>query len=86
MAPASMSQSGVKVRIRPTAPPSTRAKTMNSVDGSSMTRVPFRDCMSPVFIEMPPPPSSRQRPQHASLSLIVSQQHICRGPATIGRR
>jgi hypothetical protein len=76
----------VNVRTRPTAPFSTRARTTNSVGGSSMTRDPRID-ESPVDIDVPLPLSSRHIPQHAlPASEIVSKQHICRGPATIGTR
>ncbi len=62
MPPASTSQSGVKVRMRSIAPPSTRASTRKSVGGSSVMRDP-RCTESPVDIDTPPPLSSRHTPQ-----------------------
>ena len=86
MAVASMSQSGVNVRTRLTPPLSRRASTRNSVAGSSVTREPLRSRTSPVFIDTPPPLSRRHMPPENDESEIVSKQHICRGPATIGMR
>jgi hypothetical protein len=83
---ASTSQSGVNVRTRLTPPFSSRARTRNSVAASSVTREPFLSRMSPLFIEMPPPLSRRHMPPENDESEIVSKQHICRGPATIGTR
>ena len=86
IAVASMSQSGVNVRTRLTAPASSRASTRNSVAGSSATREPVRSRTSPVFIDTPPPLSSRHIPPENDESEMVSKQHIWRGPATIGIR
>ena len=90
---ASMSQSGVKVRTRPTVPASSRASTMNSDAGSSAMREPrpFSELPAgtelPVLIVTPLPLSRRHTPQQVSArSAIESKQHICRGPATIGTR
>jgi hypothetical protein len=63
VAPASTSQSGVKVRIRVRARFSNRARIRNSVGDSSAMRDP-RSSASPVVIETPPPPSRRHIPQH----------------------
>ena len=67
---ASISQSGVNVRSRITAPPSTRASTRNSVGGSSDTRE------SDWLIETPLPPSRRHWPQHEPAFEMLSKQHI----------
>ena len=68
---ASTSQSGVNVRTRFTAPPSTRASTRNSVAGSSITRDPRTLIESPVFMLTPLPLSSRHVPQQASPLLEI---------------
>jgi hypothetical protein len=86
MLAASMSQSGVNVRTRLTAPFSRRASTRNSAAGSSAMRPPRLSRMSPLFIDTPPPLSSRHMPPETVESEMVSKQHICRGPATIGTR
>ena len=49
-------------------------------------REPRRSRESPVVIETPLPLSSRHMPPEKVESEIVSKQHICRGPATIGMR
>ena len=67
----SRSQSGVNVRTRVTDPFSIRARTRNSVGGSSTMREP-RDGVLPVVIVTPLPPSSRHMPQQAPASAIES--------------
>ena len=66
MPAASISQSGVNVRSRITAPDSTRARIRNSVGGSSETRE------SVWLIDTPPPPSRRHWPQQLPADEIVS--------------
>ena len=88
--PASISQSGVNVRTRVTAPPSSRARMRNSVAGSSTIREPRLLRSSPRVIDTPLPRSSWQTPQQSRSPPFplenVSKQHICRVPAIIGMR